>query len=159
MSPGSASPTSGSGTTSGPCSATPSWSTDCPHRLESTVWRIEDATVAPASDLARFVATVEAQRDFFDTTVPILVARAPGRLDLMGGIADYSGALVLQLPLAAATFVAAQRADDGCITIKSLALGPDAEAVVSLPATELVPASNGTPLDYTDARALFAKTA
>jgi galactokinase len=123
------------------------------------VWRIDDATVAPASDLARFVATVDAQRDFFDATVPILVARAPGRLDLMGGIADYSGALVLQLPLAAATFVAAQRADDGCITIKSLALGPDAEAVVSLPATELVSASNGKPLDYTDARALFAKTA
>ncbi|KAJ1627341.1 hypothetical protein T492DRAFT_876814, partial [Pavlovales sp. CCMP2436] len=28
-----------------------------------------------------------------------VVTRAPGRLDVMGGIADYSGSLVLQLPL------------------------------------------------------------
>lgn len=27
----------------------------------------------------------------------IFVARAPGRLDVMGGIADYSGSLVLQV--------------------------------------------------------------
>ena len=37
------------------------------------------------------------------------VARAPGRLDVMGGIADYSGSLVLQLPLARATHAAVQR--------------------------------------------------
>ena len=41
----------------------------------------------------------------------MLVARAPGRLDVMGGIADYSGSLVLELPLDVATWVAAQ-ADD-----------------------------------------------
>jgi galactokinase len=40
---------------------------------------------------------------------PVLVARAPGRLDVMGGIADYSGAVVLQLPLARATSVVLQR--------------------------------------------------
>jgi galactokinase len=34
------------------------------------------------------------------------VARAPGRLDVMGGIADYSGALVLQWPIREATRVA-----------------------------------------------------
>jgi L-arabinokinase len=27
----------------------------------------------------------------------VYVARAPGRLDVMGGIADYSGSLVLQV--------------------------------------------------------------
>ena len=37
------------------------------------------------------------------------VARAPGRLDVMGGIADYSGALVLQLPLGRETTVSLQR--------------------------------------------------
>ena len=37
---------------------------------------------------------------------PIFVARAPGRLDVMGGIADYSGALVLQWPIREATRVA-----------------------------------------------------
>lgn len=39
----------------------------------------------------------------------VMVARAPGRLDVMGGIADYSGSLVLQLPLAEACHVAVQR--------------------------------------------------
>ena len=37
---------------------------------------------------------------------PVFVARAPGRLDVMGGIADYSGALVLQWPIREATRVA-----------------------------------------------------
>jgi len=39
----------------------------------------------------------------------VIVTRAPGRLDVMGGIADYSGSLVLQLPLAEACHVAVQR--------------------------------------------------
>ncbi len=38
-----------------------------------------------------------------------IVARAPGRLDVMGGIADYSGSLVLQWPIAEATHAALQR--------------------------------------------------
>ncbi|CAI0438813.1 unnamed protein product [Linum tenue] len=41
----------------------------------------------------------------------IYVARAPGRLDVMGGIADYSGSLVLQLPTREACHVAVQRND------------------------------------------------
>lgn len=39
----------------------------------------------------------------------IFVARAPGRLDVMGGIADYSGSLVLQMPIREACHVAIQR--------------------------------------------------
>ena len=39
----------------------------------------------------------------------IWVSRAPGRLDVMGGIADYSGSLVLQMPIAPACHVAAQK--------------------------------------------------
>ena len=38
-------------------------------------------------------------REFFPAETPVYVARAPGRLDVMGGIADYSGASVLELPL------------------------------------------------------------
>jgi L-arabinokinase len=38
---------------------------------------------------------------------------APRTLDVMGGIADYSGALVLEMPIAAATWVAAQPARTG----------------------------------------------
>jgi L-arabinokinase len=37
---------------------------------------------------------------------PITIARAPGRLDVMGGISDYSGGLVLQWPIREAATVA-----------------------------------------------------
>jgi hypothetical protein len=40
-----------------------------------------------------------------------IVTRAPGRLDVMGGIADYSGSLVLQMPIAEACHVALQLHD------------------------------------------------
>ena len=56
-------------------------------------------------------AWIAARADFFDATRPVLLARAPGRLDVMGGIADYAGSLVLELPLAVATWVAVQSQD------------------------------------------------
>src|SRR3954470_24907553 len=46
---------------------------------------------------------------YFSTDTATYIARAPGRLDVMGGIADYSGALVLQLPLARSTYALLQR--------------------------------------------------
>jgi L-arabinokinase len=42
-------------------------------------------------------------RHFFSSGASIYLARAPGRLDVMGGIADYSGSLVLELPLECST--------------------------------------------------------
>uniref|UniRef100_A0A0D9VC48 GHMP kinase N-terminal domain-containing protein n=1 Tax=Leersia perrieri TaxID=77586 RepID=A0A0D9VC48_9ORYZ len=48
---------------------------------------------------------------FFDWEEEIHVARAPGRLDVMGGIADYSGSLVLQMPIREACHVAVQRSN------------------------------------------------
>jgi len=69
-------------------------------------------------DAVRFVASLAATK-FFTETEPVFVARAPGRLDLMGGIADYSGSLVLELPLAAATLVAVQRTNDRNIVVQS----------------------------------------
>ncbi|WOL08538.1 L-arabinokinase-like isoform X1 [Canna indica] len=45
----------------------------------------------------------------FDWEEEIYVARAPGRLDVMGGIADYSGSLVLQMPIREACHVAVQK--------------------------------------------------
>ena len=103
------------------------------------MWRAEDAgDRARAPDLARFVATVNAQAGYFQPDSPIAVARAPGRLDLMGGIADYSGSLVLQLPLQVATFVAAQPSTDGCLTVRTLAeLGRDGDSEVRVPLQSL----------------------
>src|SRR5919197_960986 len=57
----------------------------------------------PVTDLVRELP------DFFRADRPIFIARAPGRLDVMGGIADYSGARVLELPLACSTTVRLQR--------------------------------------------------
>jgi galactokinase len=42
-------------------------------------------------------------RDFLSHGTSTYLARAPGRLDVMGGIADYSGSLVLELPLECST--------------------------------------------------------
>jgi L-arabinokinase len=42
------------------------------------------------------------------SSLPILISRAPGRLDLMGGNDDYTGGLVFECTIAEATFVAAQ---------------------------------------------------
>ena len=67
-------------------------------------------------DVARFVELIqtlevhpfEPARGLFEAGREIVIARAPGRLDVMGGIADYSGALVLQWPIREATFAAVQ---------------------------------------------------
>jgi len=79
------------------------------------MWQLEKAEgYSNLPDVARFIAHLnrpgQAWASFFEAnpTKPIFVGRAPGRLDLMGGIADYSGSLVLELPLGVATFVAAQ---------------------------------------------------
>ncbi|MBI2404022.1 MAG: GHMP kinase [Gemmatimonadetes bacterium] len=48
-------------------------------------------------------------RGFFSANASLYLARAPGRLDVMGGIADYSGALVLELPLECSTAALLQR--------------------------------------------------
>ena len=47
-------------------------------------------------------------RELFNAETDLIVSRAPGRLDVMGGIADYSGSLVLEFPIAEATFAAIQ---------------------------------------------------
>src|SRR5215218_2359956 len=57
---------------------------------------------------------------FFTQDAPLYLARAPGRLDVMGGIADYSGSLVLQLPLEVATTAVLQPVDDPIIEIVSI---------------------------------------
>lgn len=73
--------------------------------------------------LDRFREIVErkAADGFFARGGPVVVTRAPGRLDLMGGIADYSGSLVLQYPIREATFAAVQISDERTIRVESIA--------------------------------------
>ncbi len=80
----------------------------------------------------------------------MIVARAPGRLDVMGGIADYSGSLVLQRPLAEATFAACQRRREAIIEMVSVGRRP-----VTIPGASFAP--HGEPIDYDEARTLFRR--
>lgn len=107
-------------------------------------------TDSPSPDSNRFLGALAQHADLIAPGRETWVARAPGRLDVMGGIADYSGSLVLQLPLACAAHVAAQFAPEPVVAIRSLNaddLGADRDVVVPLEA--LAEAT------YDQARALF----
>ena len=51
--------------------------------------------------------------DLFSNEEQIISATAPGRMDVMGGIADYSGSLLLQMPIKQTTTVRIQERKDG----------------------------------------------
>lgn len=72
--------------------------------------------------------------DFFVGSDELVLARAPGRLDVLGGIADYSGSLVLALPLGEAACAAAARTEDAWVCVASLG-SPERRA--RFPAAEL----------------------
>lgn len=69
------------------------------------------------------VAAAIAPHGFFAINKPLWVARAPGRLDVMGGNVDYTGGMVLQGLLREAVWVAVQPRTDDAIRI----LNPGAE--------------------------------
>jgi L-arabinokinase len=117
------------------------------------MWQIDDAPAAPP-DVVGAVARL-AERPFFDTGRPLTITRAPGRLDLMGGISDYSGALVLELPLALAAVAAAQPDDEPALTVRSArAEEVDGLPEVRVPLALLAP--GGRPAEYAEARAALA---
>ena len=62
-------------------------------------------------------AIMAAARGFFASGKLIWVARAPGRLDVMGGNVDYTGGMVLQSTLREAVWVAAQPRTDDVIKV------------------------------------------
>jgi L-arabinokinase len=78
------------------------------------------AWFAPALERLREPRGDDAVSAFLDPDRPVMIARAPGRLDVMGGIADYSGSLVLEMPLACATFAVAQPQEARRLDILSL---------------------------------------
>jgi L-arabinokinase len=101
-----------------------------------------------ATELEAFVETLRA-RGLFGRGAALAVSRAPGRLDVMGGIADYSGSLVLQRPIAEATFAAVQRIPRPVLDVVSLGRPPS-----SIPLEALAP--DGAPIGYDRARQMFA---
>lgn len=92
-------------------------------------------------------------RELFDTKADLIVSRAPGRLDVMGGIADYSGSHVLELPIAEATFVALQPNDDRRINIVTLLDDEPHHSSFSMSLSDL-----DGPIEYETARKIFANS-
>jgi L-arabinokinase len=94
-------------------------------------------------------------RDFFDDSGEVIITRAPGRLDVMGGIADYSGSLVLQMPIREATLVALQERADRVLQIVSLRDG-QGDPVQHTMALEDFENGDGTPITYDQGQELFS---
>ena len=76
----------------------------------------------------------------------VIVARAPGRFDVFGGIADYAGGLVLGFPIGQAVLVAAQvAADDRVIAVSGhRRVAVSAADLVEAPLDELADRFVGT---------------
>ncbi len=93
---------------------------------------------------------------FFSADEEIIITRAPGRLDLMGGIADYSGSLVLEYPIANATHAAIQRITSPVIQIVSIKSGHGHEIrAAEVPLEDFL--STAGPIEYSRARHYFRK--
>lgn len=69
-------------------------------------------------DVRAFVESLNGL-SFFEKGKEIFVSRSPGRLDVMGGISDYSGSLMLEMPIREATKVALQKNKSRTIEIIS----------------------------------------
>ena len=68
----------------------------------------------------QFISDMRAMRDrgeLFAAERPIYIARAPGRLDLMGGNDDYTGGMVFEATIREATWAAAQQRLDQTIVL------------------------------------------
>lgn len=111
----------GSGSDGGVPSATPSGTASAASVSDTVTAGCEDAALppqqqstaaaaaVPSTGLTTELPEVRAARGLFLWDDDVIITRAPGRLDVMGGIADYSGSLVLQMPIAEACHVALQR--------------------------------------------------
>lgn len=128
------------------------------------MWRIVQGSMRGLPDAEAFLSLINnlhrhslpVARDFFSPEHPIAVARAPGRLDVMGGFADYSGSLVLEMPIREATFAAVQIDPSPHLRIVSFgADDADRTSAIEIPIADLARAGGLVP--YCDARAYFAR--
>lgn len=66
------------------------------------------------------------------------LATAPGRLDVLGGLADYSGGLVLGFPLSRSACAGVQRRLDGMIRVVRRSADSSAAATIEIPLADLL---------------------
>lgn len=65
------------------------------------------------------IKKLKSKNSFFTDSRDIYVARAPGRLDLMGGNDDYTGGLVFESTIREATYAAAQLLEEPVVELKN----------------------------------------
>lgn len=127
------------------------------------MFRIAAGTTHGLADTLGFVGLLDGSRgdhsevigEFFDTAGELTVARAPGRLDLMGGIADYSGSLVLELPVSNATHVALQLFGERTIRVVSLPADGGRARRFEMALNDFL--DSGRPVAYADAARRFER--
>ena len=95
------------------------------------------------------------QDEGFFSNADIYLSRAPGRMDLMGGIADYSGSLVLQMSISEAAFAAAQLRSDQKIQIMSACEDEDRSINAGFELKTFI--SDGKIKDYAELKSIFAE--
>jgi galactokinase len=125
------------------------------------MYRITQGNIGKLSDAEAFIhllQTLDQQphqeaRTLFDPQRQLVITRAPGRLDVMGGIADYSGSMVLELPIREATFVALQRVPELNLQVSSLSDDPPHEVAFQMSLHDFV--HDGEPIEYDSARTCF----
>ena len=59
------------------------------------------------------------KKDFFKNSGEVIQASAPGRMDVMGGVADYSGSLLLQMPISERTTISLAWRKDSIVRVYS----------------------------------------
>jgi galactokinase len=127
-------------------------------------YRIVHGSTHNLPDVESFIETLNTlsqhttpeARDFFDPDVELVVTRAPGRLDVMGGIADYSGSLVLEMPIREATLVALQRDQSRELRIVSLgAKASERSVAFTMPLADFE--QGGAPVAYEAAQSYFRR--
>ena len=102
-------------------------------------------------DVSSFFETINRTETLFESRSELMIARAPGRLDVMGGIADYSGSLVLELPISEATFVALQKDDSRRLRLVSQV--DNKTRSFEFPLSDLE--RDGEPIEYAEAQRYF----
>lgn len=89
-----------------------------------------DETKNPAdvADFKHFLRTGPEAAAFLgeQSAGPVTIARAPGRLDVMGGVADYSGSLVAEMTIAEAALAALSPRTDRVLRVWSRGLEAEA---------------------------------
>ena len=116
---------------------------------------INEPQDCPDDTRALIAQLSEVDDSFFSDNVDLVLTRAPGRLDVMGGIADYSGSLVLQLPIADATHVILEQTAYPNLLIKSTGTSNETESrSFEMDLAEFQDA-HGQPIEYSTAKQFF----